>query len=218
MDRAASPPRFVKVRDLGPCPIRTIERWVGPRTTIPVYKKQGAFSGRDGIHPGPLPQELTLAPTGEWELTLHPGAGCRMRSMDMNVGGFTVSQLARRAGVGVPTIRYYERRRLLPKPARRASGYRDYPADAVRRVRFIRHAQELGFSLREIAELLSLSMDPKGSCADVRTRAAGKVADIELKLASLGRMRAVLRDLMDACPGDGPTEDCPILRAMDDER
>jgi len=137
--------------------------------------------------------------------------------MDMTARGLTVGQLARQAGVGVPTIRFYERRRLLPKPPRRASGYRDYPADAVRRVRFIRHAQELGFSLREVAELLSLSMDPKSSCADVRTRAAEKVADIDAKAASLKRMRTVLRDLMDACPGDGPAEICPILRAIDDE-
>ena len=138
--------------------------------------------------------------------------------MDTATAVLTVGQLARQAGVGVPTIRFYERRRLLPRPARRASGYRDYPADAVRRVRFIRHAQELGFSLREVAELLSLSMDPNSSCADVRARAAGKVADIETKLASLGRMRSILRELMDTCPGDGPAEDCPILRAMDDER
>ena len=82
----------------------------------------------------------------------------------------TVGQLAKRAGVGVPTIRFYERRGLLPEPERRPSGYRQYVSDSVQRVRFIRHAQELGFSLREVQELLSLSRDPGSSCADVRTR------------------------------------------------
>lgn len=137
--------------------------------------------------------------------------------MDMNAAGLTVGRLARRAGVGVPTIRFYERRGLLPKPRRSASGYRDYAPDTVRRVRFIRHAQELGFSLREVAELLSLSLDPRSSCADVRARAAGKIADIEAKLATLTRMHSVLTTLVESCPGEGPTESCPILVAMDDD-
>lgn len=129
----------------------------------------------------------------------------------------TVGQLAKQAGVGVPTIRFYERRGLLPSPARRASGYRQFAPDCVQRVRFIRHAQELGFSLREVQELLSLSMDPHKSCADVRERAAAKVADIEGRLASLKRMRTALTRLMKRCPGDGPTEACPILMTMEPE-
>lgn len=142
--------------------------------------------------------------------------------MEINVNAkrLTVGQLAKDAGVGVPTIRFYERRGLLPKPARRPSGYREYPDDAVRRVRFIRHAQELGFSLAEVAELLTLSLDPAGSCADVRGRTAAKIADIDAKIVSLTRMRKALSRLMQACPGDGPTDGCPILAAMDesDER
>ena len=134
--------------------------------------------------------------------------------MDTNVtAGLTVGRLARQAGVGVPTIRFYERRGLLPKPARRASGYRDYSPDTVRRVRFIRHAQELGFSLREVAELLSLSMDPRSSCADVRVRTAEKIADIDAKLTSLGRMRAALGDLINSCPGDAPADHRRARRA-----
>ncbi len=137
--------------------------------------------------------------------------------MNSSAIALTVGQLAKHAEVGVPTIRFYERRGLLPVPARRTSGYRQYPPDSVRRVRFIRHAQELGFSLREVQELLALSIDPGKSCADVRTRAAAKVADIEAKTASLNRMRKVLLKLMNNCPGDGPTDACPILLAMDDE-
>lgn len=128
----------------------------------------------------------------------------------------TVGALARGAGVGVSTIRYYERRGLLGAPRRRESGYREYPADTVRHVRFIRHAQQLGFSLGEIEELLSLRMDARGSCADVRSRAQRKITDIAAKVADLNRMREVLEALVDACPGDAPTRDCPILDALDD--
>lgn len=136
--------------------------------------------------------------------------------MNTNEIALTVGQLAKRAGVGVPTLRFYERRGLLPPPPRRSSGYREYPVDSVRRVRFIRQAQELGFSLREITELLTLSANPASSCAAVRDKAAEKLIDIEAKLASLTRMRKVLIGLMEACPGDGPAETCPILAALDE--
>jgi MerR family copper efflux transcriptional regulator len=136
--------------------------------------------------------------------------------MTANETVLTIGQLARGAGVGVPTIRYYERRGLLVAPHRRGSGYREYPADNVRRVRFIRHAQGLGFSLKEIAELLALSTDPASTCANVRQKAAQRLMDIEAKLASLTRIRNVLIELMQACPGDGPIESCPILLALDE--
>ncbi|MFA5937770.1 MAG: heavy metal-responsive transcriptional regulator [Sinimarinibacterium sp.] len=129
----------------------------------------------------------------------------------------TVGALAKAAGVGVPTLRYYERRGLLPPPRRRQSGYREYSADAVRHVRFIRHAQQLGFSLSEVEELLSLQLDPRHSCADVRTRAQRKIADIASRVENLNRMRRVLERLVEACPGDAPIRDCPILDALDDE-
>lgn len=136
--------------------------------------------------------------------------------MNANRSNLTVGQLALRSGVGVPTLRFYERRGLLPVPHRRASGYREYPIDAVRRVRFIRQAQGLGFSLKEITELLALSADPATSCTAVREKAAEKLADIESKLASLTRMRKVLVELMEACPGNGPADTCPILSALDE--
>ena len=127
----------------------------------------------------------------------------------------TIGQLAKAAGVGVETLRFYERKGLLPPPPRSRSGYRRYPADAVARVRFIRRAKELGFSLAEIRELLAMRVDPGRSCADVRAVARAKIADVEAKIADLTRMRAVLRRLARACPGEGPVSACPIVEALD---
>jgi MerR family transcriptional regulator, copper efflux regulator len=132
------------------------------------------------------------------------------------MSGLTIGRLAKAAGVGVPTVRFYERRGLLPEARRRPSGYRNYDQSAVLRIRFIRHAQELGFSLSEVEELLGLRMDPGRSCADVRVRAEAKIADIDSKMASLQRMRKVLDELVATCPGDAPTSDCPILEALAD--
>jgi MerR family mercuric resistance operon transcriptional regulator len=129
----------------------------------------------------------------------------------------TIGQLAKQAGVGVETIRFYEREGLLSEPERRPSGYRQYPHEVVRRVRFIRHAKELGFTLKEIQELLELRVDPQSSCADVRRRASDKIADIEGRIASLERMRKALESLARKCRGRGPTTDCPILEELDRE-
>ena len=128
----------------------------------------------------------------------------------------TIGQLARQAGVGVETVRFYEREGLIADPPRRASGYRQYPADAVRRVRFIRHAKGLGFTLKEIAELLYLRVAPDSTCADVRQRANDKIADIEQRIESLARMKAALERLASRCRGRGPTTDCPILEDLDE--
>lgn len=128
--------------------------------------------------------------------------------------GLTIGRLAKAAGVGIPTVRFYERRGLLPRPQRRASGYRSFEPDAIQRIRFIRHAQDLGFSLKEVEDLLDLRMDPKRSCADVRQQAMKKIADIDAKVAGLARMRKVLDRLIETCPGDAPTTDCPILEAL----
>src|SRR5437763_339333 len=106
----------------------------------------------------------------------------------------TIGRLAKQVGVNLETVRFYERRGLLPKPPRTASGYRLFPADAARRLRFIRRAQELGFSLTEIGELLSLRVSRRTS-ASIRTRAEAKIADIEAKIRSLGSMRKALQKL-----------------------
>jgi MerR family transcriptional regulator, copper efflux regulator len=129
----------------------------------------------------------------------------------------TIGRLAKLAGVGVETIRFYEREGLLARPDRRPSGYRQYRPDVVRRVRFIRHAKDLGFTLREIQELLELRVDPASTCEDVRKRARGKVADIEERIASLEQMKAALLRLARRCRGNGPTSECPILEELDRE-
>ena len=129
----------------------------------------------------------------------------------------TIGEIAKRADVGVETIRFYEREGLLVRPPRTRSGYRQYSPDAVRRVRFIRRAKELGFTLKEIGELLSLRVDTVRSCADVRAMARAKVADIDKKVSELTRIAEVLNRLAQACRGRGPTSECPILDMLEQE-
>jgi MerR family mercuric resistance operon transcriptional regulator len=127
----------------------------------------------------------------------------------------TTSEVARRGGVNLETIRYYERRGLLPRPPRTASGYRVFAPEAVRRLRFVRRAQALGFSLKEIKELLSLRAAPRTRCPDVRKRAEAKLAEVDAKIRSLAAMRKALEQLIAACTGQGPARDCPILESLD---
>ncbi|MBI3466780.1 MAG: heavy metal-responsive transcriptional regulator [Planctomycetes bacterium] len=127
----------------------------------------------------------------------------------------TIGQVARRAGVGVETVRFYEREGLLAEPPRRESGYRQYGEDIVARLQFIRRAKELGFTLNEIKELLSLRLDPSTTCAEVKDRAQAKIADIEQKIRTLQRMKKALVRLTRACSGRGPTRECPILESLE---
>ncbi len=129
----------------------------------------------------------------------------------------TIGRLAKQAGVNLETVRFYERRGLLPRPPRSESGYRMFPADAARRLRFIRRAQELGFSLTEIGELLSLRLSRRTTNADIRTRAESKVSDIEAKIKSLESMKKTLQKLTRACDGCAPVAECPILESLDRE-
>jgi Hg(II)-responsive transcriptional regulator len=133
------------------------------------------------------------------------------------MNGVTTGELAKRGGVNLESIRFYEREKLLPKPPRTASGYRMFDENAVRRVRFIKRAQELGFSLREIRELLELRFDPRTDCADVRRKAEAKLTDIEQKIRDLQRMKRSLGRLTTACPGRGAADTCPILESLDGE-
>ena len=128
-----------------------------------------------------------------------------------------VGEVAKQAGVNLQTIHYYERRGLLPKPPRTGSNYRAYPTDAVLRVRFIKRAQELGFTLKEIKELLSLRAAPRTRCSDVRRRAEAKVQDIDEKVRTLQAMRRALTKLIGECSGIGPVTECPIVEALDSE-
>ena len=134
----------------------------------------------------------------------------------VTVKPLTIGDVARRAEVGVETVRYYERRGLLKEPARNEAGYRQYAEDAVSRVRFIRRARELGFTLKEIGELLALRLDPSASKADVKQRAEAKIIVIKAKIRDLQRTRDVLVKLTASCPGYGPLDDCPILEALDE--
>ncbi|MFQ5666893.1 MAG: MerR family DNA-binding protein [Candidatus Binatia bacterium] len=129
--------------------------------------------------------------------------------------GLTIGEVAAQGDVRIETLRYYERRGLLNKPPRSVANYRLYPADAVRRVRFIKRAQELGFSLREIKELLSLRAAPRSRCEDVRKRATAKIDDIEQKIRSLRAMKHALSKLVAQCAGAVPISNCPILEALD---
>ena len=131
---------------------------------------------------------------------------------------FTTGEVASRGGVNLETIRYYERRGLLPKPPRTPAGYRTFDAAALRRLRFIKQAQALGFSLKEIKELLALRVDPRTSCADVRRRAEAKIADVEAKLRVLRTMKRALVQLTAACAGRGPVSACPILETLEERR
>lgn len=123
-----------------------------------------------------------------------------------------IGAIAKRAGVGVDTVRYYERAGLLEPRERLASGYRRYTNDEVARLRFIRRAQALGFSLKEIHELLSLSK--RRDVARVKRTAEAKLKDIDARIAELQRVRGGLAALVHACPGHGGAGDCPILRAL----
>lgn len=126
----------------------------------------------------------------------------------------TIGKLATESGVGVETIRFYERKGLIAQPRRPVSGYRKYDDQTADRVRFIQQAQDLGFTLSEIKQLLSLRVDPRTSCADVRAKAEDKIGDIDGKLATLRRMRSALMEITKTCSGAGPTSDCPILDYM----
>jgi MerR family mercuric resistance operon transcriptional regulator len=126
--------------------------------------------------------------------------------------------MAKRAQVNLETIRYYEREGLLSKPSRSSSGYRIFSQEDLRRVRFIKQAQALGFSLKEIKELLALRIDPESTCADIRERAAAKIVALNEKLRTLQAMKQVLERLTVACPGQGALHDCPILESLDAEK
>jgi MerR family copper efflux transcriptional regulator len=126
----------------------------------------------------------------------------------------TIGRLAKAAGVNIDTIRYYERHGLLPRAARRESGYREYAADDVARLLFIRRAKELGFSLTDIGELLSLSQDRRSDMRGVKRKAEERLADVEGKIEELKRVRRGLKTLIDACPGHGQLATCPIVAAL----
>ncbi|MCA1655434.1 MAG: MerR family DNA-binding protein [Pseudonocardiaceae bacterium] len=130
-------------------------------------------------------------------------------------GQVRTGELAQQAGVNVQTLRYYERLGLLAEPARSPAGYRAYPADAVRTVRFIKRAQRLGFVLAEIEELLHLADGGPDGCAAVRSMAGDRIADLERRISELMSMRDALARLMATCDLPRTERQCPILREIE---
>jgi len=128
----------------------------------------------------------------------------------------TISKVAKKAGVGIETVRFYERKGLVDQPLKPPSGgFRVYPAETAERIRFIRQAQELGFTLREIQELLSLRTDPATDCADVRERAQTKLDEVNRKIALMKGIQTALKKLIAACPGQGALRVCSIIDAIE---
>jgi Hg(II)-responsive transcriptional regulator len=127
----------------------------------------------------------------------------------------TISQVATAADVNVQTIRYYERRGLFPSPRRTPAGYRQYTEDAVTRLRFIKHAQDLGFSLQEIQDLLGLRVRHGAACDTVERKTRQKIEVVQQRIRDLQRMKRTLEQLAAACTARRPTDDCPILEVLE---
>jgi MerR family mercuric resistance operon transcriptional regulator len=134
--------------------------------------------------------------------------------MKARSGAMTVGNVAKRAEVKIDTIRFYERQGLLPKPPRTPAGYRTFDETTVQRLRFIRNAQALGFTLKEIKQLFSLRITVDSTCSDIRDYAESKVADIERKIESLQAMKRALQDLVSACTVNGPVSECLVFEGL----
>jgi MerR family transcriptional regulator, copper efflux regulator len=137
--------------------------------------------------------------------------------MKLHAASLTIGVVAKRVGVAIDTIRFYEREGLLPEPSRRASGYRSYDEGAIAQLRFIRRAKDLGFTLEEIRELLALSRDRRKGVGAVKKRATDRLVALDTRISELQRVRDGLAQLVQSCPGHGAPEQCPILRALTEE-
>ena len=127
----------------------------------------------------------------------------------------TIGRLAKEAGLGIETVRFYERQGLIEPPPRTDSNYRIYPEEEITRLKFIKRAKNLGFTLNEIKELLALRHDPHATKADVKNRTRVKIEDVTKKIRDLTRIKEALEHLYNACDGHGPLDECPILEALD---
>lgn len=133
----------------------------------------------------------------------------------MSTDTLTTGEVADRADVNIQTVRYYERRGLLPEPPRSRGGFRQYSPEYVDRIRFIKRAQDLGFTLEEASVLLGLELTPDADRAEVRAVAEDKIEEVEEKIRDLQRIRDTLGELVEACEGHGSTDECPILHAIE---
>ena len=126
----------------------------------------------------------------------------------------SISELARQANVNIETIRYYERRGLISEPPRNKSGHRQYSHETVKRTDFIKRCQTLGFSLKEVEEILELRITPESTCADMKSRVTEKLTDVDRKMNELALIRDALSRLQKKCSGKGPIGSCPILEEL----
>lgn len=141
-----------------------------------------------------------------------------IENMDEKYDGITtykIGQVAKRANVNKETVRYYEKRGLIPKPDRRRSGYRIFTQRHIDQIKFIKRAQQLGFTLSEIKELLELRVDEETSCSEIKKEAQEKYQDVTQKINDLRQIQDTLVDLIDSCSEGGPVDDCPILNALE---
>ncbi len=129
-----------------------------------------------------------------------------------------IGDIAKQAGINIETIRYYERRGLILPVGRTEAGYRIYDENILTRLRFIKNAKEIGFTLKEIDELLKLKISPKSKCEDIRKKAEKKLKAIEEKMSMLESMQKVLKRLVSDCQSGLPTEECPILKSMEGKK
>ncbi len=130
------------------------------------------------------------------------------------MAGRTIGKLAKAAGVNVETVRFYEREGLLKRPLKTGTGWRQYDDQALHTLRFIKRAQALGFSLREVRQLLALRTNRMDRCGDVRRSAEEKVADIDSRIADLRAIRSALADLIDRCHSRPDQLSCPIVESL----
>ncbi|MEX0721571.1 MAG: MerR family transcriptional regulator [Balneolaceae bacterium] len=137
---------------------------------------------------------------------------------DNNLNTYKIGKTAELSGVNKETVRYYEKRGLIPKPDRRRSGYRIFTKRHIRQIKFIKRAQELGFTLSEIKELLELRLSNGTTCSEIKNEAQQKHQDVLEKIEDLQRIKNTLIDLIDSCDGEGPKDACPILKALEGDK
>jgi len=131
------------------------------------------------------------------------------------MANLTRGQLAKTSGVNPETIRYYEKLGLLPKPLRTESGYRLFSEEDIKRIKFIKRAKELGFTLKEIKELLQLRFETEGECSEVREIAEIKLKDVQKKIEDLEKIKSILEELINQCPSKGSILKCPIISSIE---
>jgi Hg(II)-responsive transcriptional regulator len=126
-----------------------------------------------------------------------------------------IGQVAKQTGVTVETVRFYEKQGLIAAPERSEAGYRKYPPDTVKRLKFIQHAKEVGFTLKDISELLAMRREPGTTCTDIKLRATQKIEEVDQKIQDLTRIREALGRMILKCSGRGALSQCPILEELE---